>query len=443
MRRGVLLSVLLACWLYPGLAQENSAKSPRSTDAEPLSLDEAVRIALKQQPALEEAEDSVAAAEAQVREARAAYFPQLSFSGIGKIGLSGATSALGLPGFPASPFWRNAAYSVNWYQSVFDFGRTKHWVASQRAIAKSVELRKLSEEQRVVLDVKRAYFSVLEAEELREVAEQTVKSRALTTERARAYYRAELGSKLDLSLAGASLAEAQGALIHARNAVETSFSALRVAIGVDGAPAYTLQRPPFQTLSLPSLEDLIQKSSISRPDEQALESKIVALSENLGLAGAQSLPDIRGFAAGGQGRFNGTTVKEEQRHGVGALGVFVPIFTGGKLKAERDEARAELAGATSARNGLRQRIRLEITEAYYQLADLAERLPAAYQQQQSAQQALRLAQARQQAQLGSFLDVLIAQLAATGAEANYAREQFDYERAKAQLDFATGGSFRP
>ncbi len=443
MRRRFFLSALLACCLHPALAQESSAKSPPPTDPQPLSLDEAVRAALKQQPALEEAEAAVAAADAEVREARAAYFPQLSFSGIGKVGLSGATSALGLPGFPASPFWRNAAYSVNWYQSVFDFGRTKHWVASQRAIARSVELRKLSEEQRVVLDVKRAYFSVLEAQELLDVAEETVKSRALTTERARAYYRAELGSKLDLSLAEANLAEARGALIQARNAVETSFAALRLAMGVDGAPAYTLQKPDFQTVALPSLEDLIQKSSISRPDEQALESKIVALSENLGLARAQSLPDIRGFAAGGQGRFNGTTVKEEQRHGVGALGVIVPIFTGGRLKAERDEARAELAGATAAREELRQRIRLEITEAYYQLADLAERLPAANQQQQSAQQALRLAQARQHAQLGSFLDVLTAQLAATGAEANYAREQFDYERAKAQLDFATGGGFRP
>jgi len=443
MYRIVVSSFLLACWLHPGLAQQNSANSPRPTDKQPLSLDEAVRIALKQQPALREAEAAVTAADAEVREARAAYFPQLSFSGIGKIGLSGATSALGLPGFPASPFWRNAAYSVNWYQSVFDFGRTKHWVASQRAIAKGAELRKLSEEQRVVLNVKRAYFSVLEAQEFREVSEETVKSRALTAERARAYYQAELGSKLDLSLAEASLAEAQGSLIHARNAVETSFAALRVAMGVDGAQAYTLQRPPLQTVTLPSLEDLVQTSLMNRPDEQALESKIVALSENLGRARAQSLPDIRGFAAGGQGRFNGTTVKEEQRHGVGALGVLVPIFTGGRLKAERDEARAELAGAMAARDELRQQIRLEITEAYYQLEDLAERLPAAYQQQQAVQQALRLAQARQQSQLGSFLDVLTAQLAATNAAANYAREQFDYERAKAQLDFASGGGFRP
>jgi outer membrane protein TolC len=435
--------ILISCWTCLALAQAVPSSNPQPTTAQPLSLGEAVRIALQQHPALKEAEAAVDAAEAEVRVARSSYFPQLSFSGIGKVGLSGATNALGLTGFPASPFFRNTAYSLNWYQSVFDFGRTKHFVASHRAMARSAALRRLSEEQRITLDVKRAYFSVLEAQQLREVADETVKTRALTAERARAYYRTELGSKLDLSLAEASLAEAQGVLIHARNSVETAFAALRLAMGVENTQTYTLQRPPFETITVPMIDSLIHDGLIHRPDEQALESKIIALSENLGLARSQSLPDIRGFAAGGQARFNGTTVKEEQRHGVGALGVLVPIFTGGRLKAERDEARAELAGAEATRDELRQRIRLEITEAYYQLADLAERIPAAYQQQQAAREALDLAQARQKVQLGSFLDVLTAELAATNAQANYAREQFDYERAKARLDFAIGRSVHP
>jgi outer membrane protein TolC len=55
---------------------------------------------------------------------------------------------------------------------------------------------------------------------------------------------------------------------------------------------------------------------------------------------------------------------------------------------------------------------------------------------------LSLAQARYHAELGSFLDVLTAQVTATNAETIYTRTQFDYERAKAQLDFATGKTIR-
>ncbi len=441
MRRLISLALIL-CWTCSGFAQAVPANDQCATP-QSLSLDEAVRIALQQHPALKKAEAGVDAAEADVRQARASYFPQLSFSGIGKVGLSGATGALGLPGFPASPFFRNTAYSVNWYQSVFDFGRIKHLVAMDRALASNARFRKASEEQRIVLDAKRAYFAVLEAQRLEQFGQDTVRERNLTVERAKAYYEAELGSKLDLSLAEASLAEAQGTLIHSQNTVLTSLAALRAAMGVDGTQTYVLQPPPFETVSLPPLEELIQGGMANRPDEEALGAKIKVLEENFGLARSQSLPEIRGFGAGGQGRFNGTTVKKEQRHGVGALGVIFPIFTGGKLKAERDEARAELAGAMAARDTLHQQIRLEVTQAYYQIADLAERIKAADQQQKAAQQALSLAQARYQVQLGSFLDVLTAQVAATSAEANYARDQFDYQRAEAQLDFAIGRGFRP
>src|SRR5260370_11603881 len=100
---------------------------------------------------------------------------------------------------------------------------------------------------------------------------------------------------------------------------------------------------------------------------QALRLKIRALEENVGFARSKSLPNINGFGAGGEGRFNGTTVKEEQRHGVGALGVLFPIFTGGRLKAERDEARAELAGALAANDQLHQQVLPEITHAYFHL----------------------------------------------------------------------------
>jgi hypothetical protein len=42
--------------------------------------------------------------------------------------------------------------------------------------------------------------------------------------------------------------------------------------------------------------------------------------------------------------------------------------------------------------------------------------------------------------LGCFLDVLTIEGAAANAEMDYARTRFDYERAKAELDFVTGTS---
>ena len=446
MRRHLLNSVLVVLLLAADDLQgqetpppaQSSLPSSKSAGAQPLSLDDAIRTALQGHPALREAEDAVAAAEAEVKQARANYFPQLSFSGIGKVGLSGATNALGLSGFPASPFWRNAAYSANWYQNIFDFGRTKHLVASQRALAESARFKSKEERERVVLAVKRAYFSVLEAQGLQSLAEQTLKERELTLRRVRASFEQGLQSQMEVNLAEASVAEAQGSDAEARAAIGKGFAALRLTMGVDGAPEYDVQAPKMEILTLSPLEDLVQEGMRNRPDAQALDWKVRAFSEEAGLAHAERLPKMNGFGAGGQGRFNGTTVKEEQRHGVGAMGLFIPIFTGGRLEAAQQEAKAELDGALASRVRLGQQIREEVTEAYYELGGLLDRMNAADQQRKAANEASRLAHARYQAQLASLLDVLTAEVAKTAAETAFARTQFDYQRARAVLEFTAG-----
>ncbi len=436
MRSGFRL--LLTLVLVPATALRGQDVQPQANGSQPqaqpafvqpLSLDDAIRIALQGHPALREAEDAVAAAEAEVKQARANYYPQLSFSGIAKAGLSGATGALGLPGFPASPFYRNLAYSANLYWDIFDFGRTKHWVAAQRALAESARFKSKQEQERVVLAVKHAYFSVLEAQGLQSLAEQTVEERKFTLRRARASFEQGLQSQMEVSLAESSVAEAEGSMAEARAAVGKGFAALRVAMGVEGAPEYSLQAPKTEVVTLPPLESLVQDSMKDRPDAQAMDWKVRAFSEAAGLAHSERLPKINGFGAGGEGRFNGTTVKPEQQNGVGA---------GGRLEAAKQEAKAELDGALATREQLKQQIRQEVTDVYYQLLEFVQRVRAADQQRMSANEALRLAQARYNMRLASFLDVLTAQVTKTAAETNYARTQFDYDRARAELEFATG-----
>lgn len=424
-------------------ATQNSLSPSKPAAAQPLSLDDAILIALGGHPALREAEDAVVAAEAEVKQARALYFPQLSLTGIGKVGLSGATNALGLTGFPASPFWRNVAYSANWYQNIFDFGRTKHLVATQRALAESARFRSKEEQERLVLAVKRSYFSVLEAQALRNLADQTLEERKLTLKRVRASFEQGLQSQMEVSLASASVAEAEGNVAQAQAAIAKAFAALRVAMGVNGAPEYALQAPALEVMTLPPLEGLVQEGMKNRPDAQALDWKVRAFAEVAGVAHSERLPKINGFSAGGQGRFGGTSVKPEQQHGVGALGLFIPIFTGGRLEGAQQEAKAELDAALATRIRLNQQIRQEVTDAYYQLSALADSLRAADQRRKSANEALRLAQARYKMQLASFLDLLTAEVTKTTAETMYARTQYDYQRARAELAFATGQAAHP
>lgn len=434
----VLGLVLPACTRAQAAAGALPAPVPQR-----LTLHEAVQTALEKHPALRQAEAAVAKAEAQVAEVRANYYPQLSLSGIAKTGLSGATGVLGLPGFPGSPFYRNLAYSANWYQNIFDFGRTKHRVASQEALAESTRLKKKAEADRIVLGVRRAYFTVLEAQKLQSLAEKTVQERQLTLKRVQAFSQAGMQSKLEVSLAEANRAEAEGNLIQARNALHTALAALRAAMGVESGTEYQLEELSLEYRTLPPGDEMLRTALSKRPDYLAVEAKVNAFTEELGKARSERLPEIRGLGATGQGRFKGTPVKPNQRHGVGALGIFFPFFTGGRLEAEQQEARAELSGALASRDLLRQQIQFDVTEARDRLSSLAGHIQEAAQQERAAQEALRLGQARYRAQLASFLDLTTAEVALARAETNHARLVFDYERAVADLDFSIGQAFQP
>ena len=68
-----------------------------------LSITQAVQLALANSPDLQAAEQRLEAAQARVGMARSRYLPQVSFNGIAKLGLAGATNGLALPGYQLRP----------------------------------------------------------------------------------------------------------------------------------------------------------------------------------------------------------------------------------------------------------------------------------------------------------------------------------------------------
>src|SRR5258708_3304865 len=134
--------------------------APLAFAAQPVhfTLQQAIETALRHNPSLTAPRHVVEEADARLREARAGYYPQLGFNGMAKVGLSGATNALGLVGLPASPLYRNFADSLNASQTVFDFGRTKHRVAQERKLRDAAEADVATVEAEVSLKVEQAWY---------------------------------------------------------------------------------------------------------------------------------------------------------------------------------------------------------------------------------------------------------------------------------------------
>ncbi len=404
-----------------------------------LTLPQAIAIALEHQPSLQRAEAKEQEAEAKVREVRAAYYPQLSVSGIAKVGLSGATNALDLMGFPASPFYRNFAGSLNLSEAIFDFGRIHHALAAAKLRAQAAVVQKQAEDRRIALAVTQAYLLTITATNLDQLAHVTEQAEEMKVRRTSAFYQAKLAAKHDVVEAEADLARARGNRVHTTEAVHAAYAALDTALGTEKTSLEpVLVMPATLQTGIPPLPDEIATALRTRPEMKASSLSVQALREDLALARAQSRPTVTGFAAGGGGRFNGTTVKPDQQHGVGAVGVQMPVYTGGRLKAERVEALAKMNAAQADNDLLSQQIQLEVSRSYYGVADKQAQVRALTEERSAAEQALHLVQARYAAHLVSAYDVMQVQVRLSRADAQATQAGIDYQAMLANLEFATG-----
>lgn len=411
-------------------AQQVFASSPVR-----LTLQQAIETALRQNPSITAARQAGAQADARVREARAAYYPQIGFNGIAKAGLSGATNALGLVGLPASPLYRNFADSLNASQSVFDFGRTRHRLAFERKMRDAAEADVATVEAGVSLKVEQAYYGLLRAQRLREVAVEIVRSREVTVRQAQTLYEGQIRSRVDLDLARVSLSRAQLRASEAENQVHAAIATFGMALGGPQDSEYILEAPDVSVPKLEPVESWIEEGLRARPELQSLRLEKEAAAEQLEWAKSQKKPLLNLAFTGGYARFTNLLARELL---AGGAGLAMPLFTGGRIEGQEEEAEAQLRVLEAREELLKQQVGFEIRTAWFRLENAVESLPMLRLQSEAAGNAARLADERYRERLGSFVELAAAQASLAEASASESAGLYDAKIAEAELRRASG-----
>ncbi len=425
-------------------AQTESANAPTFTPpAAPvrnLVLDEAIRTALARHPSLRRAHEEFLAAEARTEQARSGYFPQITTSGFAKQGLAGAAGALGLRGLVTSPFFNNIGVSTAALQNLYDFGRTKHAVRANKWAAVSLNHALEAHRALVALNVQQAYYTALQQQRLVKVGEQILADRQLIVRQASAFYRAEIKSKVDLTLAEVGASNANLELVEARDQLRTAFAELNYAMGIEGEPEYLLEEPRITIAAAPALAPLVAEGQQERHELLAFDAQIKADQEFVTRAEKDKWPKLLFLFSGGWVRFSDYSPGKLM---LGAFGVDLPIFDGGRIEAQIAESKARLAETRAARDELAQNIRFQTQRAYNELLSSIESVRANERLITQAREALRLAQVRYRVQVGSFVELTSAEAAASSAEAQYAQALYKYKMAAAMLSYVAGRSDKP
>ena len=116
----------------------------------------------------------------------------------------------------------------------------------------------------------------------------------------------------------------------------------------------------------------------------------------------------------------------------------IPVFNGGLFSARRAEADLEAHARTQDLEQVRLDVNEQVRDSWYRADEAFRSLDVSARLVAQSKEALRLAQARYDAGLGSIVELNEAQLNETSAEITSADATYTYLTRRAELDYAAG-----
>jgi outer membrane protein TolC len=441
-----LLALALACLLasVPPLRASPASPATNAFIPQPLSLADAVNLALARNPNILRAQKDLEVAQGVVIQTRAIAIPKVNASGNFSAAKPTDVDTLTAPGITFGTD-QNWATQLKLVQSLYEGGR----ILSAFRVARLTKERSLLDYQtavaNTVVEVQVAYYDVLLAVQQITVQEASVEllTRELTDTTRR--YDAGTVPRFNVLRAEVELANARPRLIRARNSYRIAKNNLVNELGfsvpketIEDIPltlAGKLEAEPYQ-IELPRA---IALAFERRTELGALRKTQALRNEDIVNAKAPYKPSVEAF--GGYDVHNSMLSQDlsYEKHGwIAGVQLSWSLFDGRLTEGKVKEATALYNKAGVELDDTSRRIELEVRTAHSYFIEADEVLKSQEKVLEEAEEALRLARARSEAGTGTQLDVLSAQTALTEARTTQIQALHDYSVARARLERAIG-----
>jgi outer membrane protein len=400
------------------------------------TLREAESYALANHPQIAGARLTAESVRQEIVEARSQFFPQVYLESDSAYAPPGARLAAS-GGLNNPSVFSRQSDGATLSQLLFDFGQTFELTEAAHFRANAASDRLNTARATVLLQVDQAYFGLLRAEAIARVAAQTVHERQLSFNQISVLTRNQLKSSLDADFAQVDLSEAKLLEIQGASDVANAESSLSTAMGFSDAQHFVLQDVPLDAALPASPDGLVEQAIAQRPELAALRSEQGAADRFARSQEAARYPKITALAAAGVSPVSDTANVKRTYYAAG-INVTAPIFTGGDLRAQAQEAKlladAAVDNLVDAQNTITRDVRI----AWENAQTAEERLEVTSQLITTANEEETLANARYRLGTSSIVEFVQAQLNATQARLQDASARYDYLIGRSLLDFTVG-----
>lgn len=415
---------------------------------EPLTAEEAARIALANHTDVVVATSALTAAEGRTQQVRAGLNPRLRLSGsytdnllqeihtsrptTALTGATAGTQAGGAFGGAGGTDSYSAAATAS--QLLYDFGYTRSLVRQAENLETAAGANLTRVQSDLVLAVKAAFYNYVQTSRMVDVAEQNLANQREHLEQARGRFQAGIGLPADVTRSETAVSQAIFNLTQARNDAANARVTLALAMGIDPRTPVQAAEGGEPAPDPYAGEVFFNQALDNRPELAQAQATIRA--GRAGLDAAHSLNAPALTAALGYSRYGQANLSTDQVNLT--LGLNFDVIDGGLRAGRVKEAQANLASSEAQLQLTRERVVAEVARAWLTLQTAQQRLAVSEAQVANAQETLRLATGRYNAGLGILLDVLDAQQALVTAETNRVNALTALNLARATLNHAIG-----
>ena len=431
-----------------------------------LTLEESIDIAKQSNLTVQTAEQSLKAAEAQVRAALGGLLPRVTASGnytyfkdIQKSVIR-ADGGFGFPtpggGMNETPppsvdneadlielefgAHHNAQGTVNLTQPVFAWGRYYYGYQAAKLNYQATQRDVDAAYNQLRLDVSEAFYGALVAQEFVRVAQQSVSLVEEQLAIAEASLEAGAATNFDVLRAKVQLANAKSVLIRSENGVRTAKNAYKTVLNIplaeDVTVKGTLEIPENRQMPALNLDELIQQALENRPEVRRTRLSEQAAHKQIDIAKTRRLPDL--------GLFSNYQISQNERltemNRIWSVGfqINIPIFDGFATSAAVQQTESALRQVQLGGDQVKIGVEFEVRTAYLDLRGAQTLINVQREAVAQARESVRIANLQFQNGIITTVALTDTQLALAQAEVNRLQAHHDYIVGVARLAKAVG-----
>ena len=413
-------------------AQEGQAK--------PLSLSEAIEIVLEKSPLSEVSSQGVVAAEEERKAARGEFLPKLKtgfdFTVLNEVPTIEIPAMPPVPGqsFQAGSY-RQLSATTSLEQPLF----TGLALLSQYRLAglsmSEAEVQRGGTRQELILKTHEAYFGLLVAEKLRDVANLAVTQLESHAEVARQFYETGMIPKNDLLKVLVQLADTKRKRIQASHQLDLACSQfnilLRRSMEEPVALTETLSYRPYER----ALDECLQLALRHHPELLISDLQIQKAGQSVRLAQSGWYPH---FALVGSLTHEDGGFADSDKVLSATLHAEWSVWEWGSKYYKVKSAESQRAIARARHTQITDTVQLQVRQAYLMVQEWKEAISVAEASIEQARENFRITEEQFTANVTTSTEVLDAQTLLDQAQVNYYSSLSDYNISIARLERAMG-----